>query len=254
MDVPCVLTIHDLVWKKFPETMKPANLFVEKLLMPASVRLASAIIAVSKSTAEDIQHCFQSSPEAIKLVYEAAELDQRLNLQREISDPYFLFVGTNEPRKNLARLLEGYDQYRKSGGSLRLVIAGSVGWGEETRPAESVKILGYVDDHRLDGLIRFSTALLLPSLYEGFGLPILEALQRGVPVITSNVSSMPELAGEAGILVNPLVSAELSDAMARMSDSNLRDAYAKQSLSQASKFSWENAAKETLSIILETAA
>jgi glycosyltransferase involved in cell wall biosynthesis len=254
MDVPCVLTIHDLVWKKFPETMKPANLFVEKLLMPASVRLASTIIAVSKSTAEDIQNFFQSPALRAKIVYEAAEKDQRLNLQREISDPYFVFVGTNEPRKNLARLLEGYDQYRKSGGSLRLVIAGSVGWGEETKPIEGAKVLGYVDDHRLDGLIRFSTALVLPSLYEGFGLPILEALQRGVPVIASNVSSMPELAGEAGILVNPLVPAEISDAMARMSDSNLRDAYAKQSLSQASKFSWENAAKETLSIILETAA
>ena len=250
-NVPCVVTIHDLVWKEFPETMQPANLFVEKLLMPSSVEKAASVIAVSQSTKQEVESTFDIEPERVRLIHEAADLESNQNSSREIPEPYFLFVGTHEPRKNLPRLLEAYQQYLSDGGSHRLMIVGGTGWGDEldSHRIEGVRNLGYVEDFRLDGLIRNSTALILPSLYEGFGLPILESLKRGVPVITSKVASMPEIAGPAGLLIDPYSVTEIASAMTQMSNVTFRDRLAAECEGQSDKFSWDRAAQETLAVI-----
>ena len=247
-----LLTVHDIVWKKFPETMLPANLFVERLLMPASLARASKVIAVSNSTKKDLVESLAIDENKIEVIYEAAGEVIVADPIREIDRDYFLFLGTSEPRKNLKRLLEGYRQYRSTGGKQALVIAGAKGWGDTSEGAwqdDGILSLGYVSDLRLNGLLKHATALVLPSLYEGFGLPLLEAMQRGVPVITSNISSMPEVMGDAGIAVDPMDINSISQALKRMGGHAERDLLASGCFDQATRFSWDTAARETLQLI-----
>ena len=249
LDLPQVVTVHDLVWKKFPETMVPANRMIERLLMPGSVRLAQKVIAVSEATRNDLINDLDVDADKIHVVYEAADDRSNSCLDRKILENYFFFVGTNEPRKNLDRLVAAHKKYLHDGGDHSLVIAGSAGWGENLTLHDGVKVLGYVSDERLDNLISHSSALLLPSLYEGFGLPLLEAIQRNVPVISSDVSSMPEIVGNAGILVNPQSVTSISSAMEKMSRLEVRNLYAKNCVAQAAKFSWDDAAQATSQIL-----
>lgn len=254
-DVRQLLTIHDIVWKKFPETLRPANLFVERLLMPASLAQASKVIAVSNSTSRDLVESFAIDEKKIEVIYEAAGEVLVAHPRREVDRDYFLFVGTSEPRKNLKCLVEGYRQYRLAGGEQALVIVGAKGWGDTSeggRQDDGILSLGYVSDSRLNGLLKHSTALVLPSLYEGFGLPLLEAMQRGVPVITSNVSSMPEVMGDAGIAVDPMDTNSISLALKRMGDQAERALLASRCFDQAACFSWDTAARETLQVIEST--
>ena len=247
-----LLTVHDIVWQKFPQTMQPANLLVERLLMPASLARASRVIAVSNSTKRDLIESLGVDESKIEVIYEAAGEIRVAHPAREIDRDYFLFVGTSEPRKNLKRLVESYCQYRSEGGEQALVIVGAKGWGdasEGNRQDDGILSLGYVSDSRLNGLLKHATAVLLPSLYEGFGLTLLEAMQRGVPVIASNVSSIPEVMGDAGIAVDPMDLHSMSQALKRMGDHGERDLFASRCFDQASRFSWDGAARETLQVI-----
>jgi glycosyltransferase involved in cell wall biosynthesis len=247
-----LLTVHDIVWKKFPQTMRPANLFVERLLMPPSLEQATRVIAVSNSTKRDLVESLSVEESKVDVIYEAAGeilVDDPL---REIAQNYFLFVGTDEPRKNLKRLVQAYRQYRSTGGAQALLIVGAKGWGSVNESAASddgILSMGYVSDSRLNGLLKHATALLLPSLYEGFGLTLLEAMQRGVPVVTSNISAMPEVMGDAGIAVDPLDLGSISQALTRMSDPTERDLFALRCFDQVTRFSWDTAARETLQVI-----
>lgn len=247
-----LLTVHDIVWKKFPQTMRPANLFVERLLMPASLARASRVIAVSNSTKRDLVESFAVDENKIEVIYEAAGEILIVDPMREIEWDYFLFVGTSEPRKNLKRLVEGFRHYRSLGGEKALVIVGAKGWGDTSDGAwqgDGILSLGYVSDSRLNGLLKHATALVLPSLYEGFGLPLLEAMQRGVPVITSNISSMPEVMGGAGIAVDPMDRNSISQALIRMGHKSERDLLAARCFVQSACFSWDTAARQSLDII-----
>lgn len=252
LDIPQVLTIHDLVWRRFPQTMKRTNLFIESLFMPASLARAKKIIAVSHATKLDIETEFQVDPEKVVVIYGAASSQKSTNISREISEDYFLFVGTNEPRKNLPRLFEAYRQYLNSGGRKRLVIVGAAGWGSKISEQDGCLMLGYVDDDRLDALVSHAYALVMPSLYEGFGLPLIEAIQRGVPVVASDVAAMPEVVGKAGILVDPLKSSSICSALHQMDDPQIHSKTLGLCSTQARKFSWDIAAEETLQIIVES--
>ena len=165
--------------------------------------------------------------------------------------PYVLSVGTVQPRKNYVRLIKAFAQLRAS--RLQLVIAGGMGWlyqdilAEAEKHAGSVRLLGFVDDGDLPALYRNASLLAFPSLYEGFGLPVLEAMACGVPVICSDVSSLPEVAGDAALLVDPLATAGLTEALARvLEDAGLRRQMISNGLAQAARFTWEQAARQLL--------
>ena len=258
--IPSVLTIHDLVWKRFPETMLGRNRLVERVLMPRSLEKATEIIAVSRATRDDICLDYPDVASKITVVHEAADAVSVEPATR--ATPYFVFLGTLEPRKNLERLIEAFAAAKKDlPAGCRLLILGAQGW--KTSPAAAidrlgvagdVDVLGYVDEKTLHETLAGAIALCLPSLYEGFGLPALEAMQHGTPVIGSNVSSIPEVVGAGGLLVDPLSVGDVSQAMMRIaSDPELRAALSTDAVTQAGKFSWETAAAETL-VVLERAA
>lgn len=249
LDMPQVVSIHDIVWKKFPGTMQKANWFVESLLMPMSIRHAKKIITVSESTKRDLISEFNVDESNVVVIYEAASEPLVETNPRELQEDYFLFLGTNEPRKNLHRLLQAHRLYQERGGAKQLVIVGAAGWGSQVSPQPGCQMLGYVDDTRLDGLMKHAHGLVMPSLYEGFGLPLLEAMQRSVPVIASSVSAMPEVVGEAGLLVDPLDVTAIATALAAMDDPATHERLRALCASQAAKFSWDVAAAETLRVI-----
>lgn len=258
-----VVTIHDLVWKRAPETMRKFSRFLESLFMPRAVHKADALIAVSTSTFHDLIEEFNGVSEKISIVHEGIPtLKQNLNSEASnlecIKSPYILFVGTLEPRKNLRRLLEAYSsmsqEIRKN---YSLVIAGGKGWGteklhtiiKELSIESSVITLGYVTNEDLVNLYKSSSLFVMPSLYEGFGLPILEAMSFGTPVLTSNVSSIPEVTGDAAILINPHDILSIQSGLEKiLTDSNLQREMSTKGRIQAQQFSWDVCAKQTLNV------
>lgn len=261
-----VVTIHDLVWKYAGETMRPLSRWMEERLMPEAVRLADRIMADSQSTADGIEAEFPESRGKVRVVYlgttPMATPDSRESLRSlGIDRPYFLFVGTLEPRKNLRRLLGAFSrvpaELRKQN---QLVIAGGKGWGgvdvggvlADLGLARDVIVTGYVTDAQLASLYAHARFLAMPSLYEGFGLPIIEAMSCGVPVLTSNVSSLPEVAGDAGLLVDPLSEEDIADGICRLfADDNLHTVLAERARPNTQRFSWHRAALEARAVFSE---
>lgn len=252
-----VVTIHDLVWKTFPQTMSRLGRQIERALMPASLKAADAVIAVSSCTAREVASSFPACANRVQTIYEAPFL-KSLDSPGAEGD-YFLFVGTIEPRKNLVGLLRAYGLYRsKVAEPVPLKICGGKGWGlpELEKLIESdglgglVDVLGYVEDTQLPDLYRNARALLMPSLYEGFGLPIVEAFSQGTPVLTSNRGAMEEVAGDGGLLVDPENIEEMVSALARLTDDlELVEQLQLRAHARAKQFSWDTAAEETLSLM-----
>ncbi|MGB9713139.1 glycosyltransferase family 4 protein [Dissulfurimicrobium hydrothermale] len=261
-----VVTIHDLVWKHAGETMRPFARWLDAKQMPAAVRIADRVITVSGHTAQDLVAEMPEAKNKVRVVHLGAPAlhptASRGSLKSiGIDRPYFLFVGTLEPRKNLYRLLEAYATLPEGiKNSILLVIAGGKGWGGVDAQAvssrlglnRSVHILGYVSDEMLSTLYAHALFLAMPSLYEGFGLPLLEAMARGTPVLTSNCSSMPEVAGDAGLLVDPHdVGSIAKGLLALLTDETLRRNLAQRAKVNAQRFSWQKAADATLQIFDE---
>lgn len=264
-----VVTIHDLVWLKTPQTMRARQRYAEALLMTQAVRSADAIIAVSHSTADDIRKHFGRRarrvvvipPSPPPLVPDAsASPRSRFGLTR----PYALFVGTLEPRKNVIRLLDAYasldaDVRRRC----MLVLAGQKGWKlpdiapeiERRGLGDSVRWLGFVTDGELSGLYRDAMFLAMPSLYEGFGLPILEANRAGIAVLTSDLSSMPEVAGKAGHFVDPRSVDSIAAGLRRLiTDGPYRETLASAALANAARYDGQRNAQDMLSLFEELIA
>ncbi|MEM0952906.1 MAG: glycosyltransferase family 1 protein [Pseudomonadota bacterium] len=262
--ITSVVTIHDLVWRQFPETMLPKNLWLERLLMGPSIRRADRVICVSRFTASEVSRYYGSAVGKCQVIHEAAETDVAVSHRVSNLPPqYFLFVGTLEPRKNLPRLLQAYATLRDDPVVPPLVIVGGEGWGNEDLPgliealqlADRVKLYGYVSDAELQTIYAGAHCLLMPSLYEGFGLPVLEAMQHGVPAIASSTSSLPEVVGDAGLLVSPYAEDALADAMRRMAhEEPLHTTLSALAKARAAEFSWQRAAQETLALFEETLA
>jgi glycosyltransferase involved in cell wall biosynthesis len=267
MKMKKLLTIHDLVWLRYPRTMKPLGWILELLLMPISLFLADRIVAVSKFSASEVSKTFHIRASRIDTIPQAAfELttERESDLPQDIlKQNYFLFVGTPEPRKNLDRLLKAYKSFLEKGltNNPMVYIVGSSGWGSEISSTikslalnEQVLVLDKINDPALQQIYKHALALLLPSLYEGFGLPVLEAMSHGTPVITSDCSSLPEIAGEAAILVDPYDITAIAGAMESLhSDEALRKELSEKGLVQAGKFSWENSADRTMAVMKELA-
>lgn len=249
-----VVTIHDLVWKQFPETMSRFGRFLDSNLMPPSIRKADAVISVSDSTSHEIHSIFPGV--SVKTIYEAPFLESAAEVK--LGD-YFLFVGTLEPRKNLLNLIKAYRLYVDScSQAIPLMVCGGTGWGlpalqqliAELSLSENVELLGYVTDSELPKLYRNARALLMPSLYEGFGLPIVEAYSQNTPVITSDRGAMREIAGDAALLVNPESIEQLVDAMTCLTlESTIVDQLQQKARVRSQNFSWDTAAEQTLALM-----
>ena len=260
-----LVTIHDLVWIRYPGSMKRLGWLLEFLLMPISLLLADKIISVSEFTADEIRKVFRISAGKIETIPLAAydypqDNPQDSDVPAEITkQDYFLFVGTPEPRKNLKRLLMAFsDLLSEVDGTPSLVIIGGNGWGsaetselvQDLGLQQNVVLLDHIGDCVLEQVYQHAMALVMPSLYEGFGLPILEAMSHGVPVITGNCSAMPEVAGDGALLVNPVSVAEIKAAMRKLYvDAEMRTELGQKARKQAEKFSWQLTADRTLALI-----
>ena len=230
--------------------------------------MAARVIAISRATADDLQVAYAIDRRKIDVIYEATvpatDVDAGASqLGMHLPGSYALFVGTIQPRKNLVRLAQAYAQLVKSHSvPWDLVIAGGRGWlsGEVVAAIEAlglpdrIHLLGYVPESQLPPLLNGAQLFCFVSLYEGFGLPILEAQAAGVPVMTANNSSLPEVAGDAAILVDPTDVDAIAEAMLRLSsDEALRQQLIVAGRANVARFSWQKAARETLAVLLKAA-
>jgi glycosyltransferase involved in cell wall biosynthesis len=257
-----ILTVHDLSFKRVPETAVPNLKWYLEGAVPRAVRRADLIFADSEATRADLIDLFGAAPERVQTLYSGVEgffcrvadegVLKAIRARYALAKPFILSVGTIEPRKNLARLVQAYSRMPHHD-DFDLVLAGGRGWKYDEiyrAPAEfgvapSVRFLGFVPDGDLPALYSMASLFVYPSLYEGFGLPVLEALACGAPVITSNNSSLPEVAGDAAILIEPRDAEALAVAMARLlDDGNLRRDLGQRGPAQAYRFSWDASARQ----------
>jgi glycosyltransferase involved in cell wall biosynthesis len=254
--IPMILTIHDLVYRRHPHTMKKANWAMEKLLFAASVKRADHIITVSHATAEALQEDLHTPAAKISVIHSGYSITgtyPSVDLSvLGIVKPIILFVSSMEPRKNPARLLEAYLSLPAAvQAEYQLVFVGSAGWKSAAvlekirhQPASSVLYLGHVDDACLNALFKAATCFAFPSLYEGFGLPILEAMSKGVPVLTSTDPACMEVAGNAALIVDPLSTEAIQAGLCTLlENAPLREDLRTKAYLNLKRFSWDDAAR-----------
>ena len=264
--LPTVLTVHDLIFRIFPQHHKRLNYWYLNATMPLYCRRASAIIAVSQATQRDLVRLYGLDPAKITVVYEAAAPHfapatpaqvAAVRARYDLPERYVLHVGTIEPRKNLSRLLEAIHRLRQArrrcaaggGGQPGMALRGIFQRLEELALDDAVLLSGYVPDADLPALYSGATLAAVPSLYEGFGLPVLEAMACGTPVICSATSSLPEVGGDAARYFDPNDTEAIADALLGVwRAEGLREAMRGQGLARAAQFSWQRAAAETLKI------
>jgi len=256
-----VVTVHDLGSEYLPQMHQLKQRLYLSFMQKYQLKTASKIIAVSKATKEDLVKKIGIDSKKIDVVYEGFDENLFKPVACNLSPAnYFLFVGTVQPRKNLTRLIQAFSRVILSDERrISLVIAGQKGWMSDEIYAlpkklgieKRVKFLGYVMDKKLPELYSGAIALVFPSLFEGFGLPILEAQACGCPVITSNVSSMPEVAGKGVILVDPYNIDDIVKGMERSQGTGNREQLIKAGFENIKRFSWEKCAKETLRVFNE---
>ena len=259
-----LLTVHDLSFVRVPEAASPPLRTYLNRVVPRSVKMADHILADSQATKDDLQELYGTAADKITVLHsgvssrfqaiaDEAVLDQVKAKYGLTSVDYLLSVGTVQPRKNYSRVIRALARLRQQGHDLHYAIAGGKGWLEdemrqtigETKLGDCVHLLGFVDDDDLPALYSAARMLVMPSLYEGFGLPILEAMACGAPVIAGNLSSLPEVVGQAGLLVDPYDAGAIAAAIIQVeSDSRCRKALIEAGLQQARQFTWERAARQ----------
>jgi glycosyltransferase involved in cell wall biosynthesis len=261
--VPTVLTIHDMIFKLFREHQKPLNYWYLNATMPLFCQRAHAIITVSESSRRDIVTNYGLDQDKVTVIYEAASSEfmpsstdvvERVRRRYGLPDRFLIHVGTIEPRKNLTRLIEALHLLRGEGLAIPLVVVGSKGWLyedffqrlEALDLCDLVHFPGYVPASDLPAFYGAAAVAAMPSVYEGFGLPVLEAMACGTPVVSSNASSLPELGGDAARYFDPYdVEAMAIEIRGVWADSGLRAEMRQRGLAQAARFSWDRAAEET---------
>ncbi|MGH7266295.1 MAG: glycosyltransferase family 4 protein [Candidatus Rokuibacteriota bacterium] len=270
---PLVTTVHDLIPLRFPELVPARHRWAVRLLLGGALRRARRVIVVSEATRGEVVARYRVAAEKVRVVPEAAAPHMAppppaetalVRARYHLGAPYVLFVGLLEPKKNVAGLLEAVARLVKAGawGSTQLVLAGARGWGVGDLEAESTRLgltgiarwLGPVADADLPGLYAGARAFVFPSLWEGFGLPVLEAMAAGAAVVASRRGALPELVGDAAVLTEPEAGA-LAEALGRvLADAPLRERLRERGFARAAQFSWERAARETMAVYREAAA
>lgn len=260
---PQVLVVHDLSSVLFPEQLPFIHRHYYRYFVPRFMRKAARIATVSEYSKHDIVQQYGITPEGIEVVYSASkkgfttvgdEAKYTVKARYSSGRDYFLFVGALHPRKNVHRLFVAFDQFKQHTRSdYKLLIVGKKAWMTGAIDAayqnmqfkEDVVFLGYLPEDELNQVTASARASIFVSLFEGFGVPIVEAMASGVPVITSNISSMPEIAGDAALLVDPYSVNDIASAMEKLSmDELLRKTLIERGTAQAAKFSWEETASK----------
>ncbi len=263
-----LVTVHDLGYRHFPAAHPPGQRAYLDWTTRFSQARARVVLADSQATAADLRRFYGTPADKIRVVYPAVDhLSQRpapdeiaaVRAKHSLPRRYFLFVGTLQPRKNIARIAQAFARWQSESGDAEtaLVLAGGKGWlFDESwlRDARNLRLTGYFDEADKDALLAGAIALVFPSLHEGFGFPALEAMRCGTPVIASNRSSLPEIVGDAGLLVDPLSVAEIAAAMRRVeADERLRRTLIEGGLRQAKRFRWSETARGVLEAFAEVA-
>jgi glycosyltransferase involved in cell wall biosynthesis len=257
-----VVTVHDLAFLAVPWCFPRQWRQMYRMGLRAAVRRADAIVTPSRSTAEDLLSRTKVDPSRVHVIPLAAALpasgvDPDPALARlKIPRPYILSVGTLEPRKNLVRLVRAYRRLATTGVPHALVLAGPLGWHRQALLRElalagpgDIVLTGRVTSDDIDALYRRADLFVYPAIYEGFGLPVLEAMARGVPTISSSTTSLPEVAGDAAVGVHPGSIREIEAGMQRvLDDPALADRLREDGLARAQRFSWDEAARLTLQV------
>lgn len=267
--LPYVVTVHDLAFALFPQFITPKERLHNHIArIKNTTRDARRILAISQSTASDLQTLWGIDPANIAVtplgvdhnLYTPKEQpsDKTFTSVYNLYAPYILGLATHEPRKNFESILEAYGLFRARGGAhFPLVLAGAPGWKNRGlnelfashQYKKDIHFLGYVPEKHKPALYRRATAFVFPSFYEGFGLPVLEAMACGTPVITSNTSSLPEVAGTAALLIDPFNVHDFAAALQEIVDNprnTARTMFAQRGPQQAAQFTWEKTAKLTL--------
>ncbi|MCG3210878.1 MAG: D-inositol-3-phosphate glycosyltransferase [Anaerolineae bacterium] len=269
---PAAVTVHDLGYRHYPQAHRRADRWYLDWTTRRHTRVARHIIADSQATQTDLLNFYRADAWRISVVYlgrdeslapvtNVAQIEQAKS-RCQLAGDYLLYIGTLHPRKNLVRLIEAFaaarPQLPAELAGVKLVIAGQKGWlfdqifarVAELGLAEHVIFPGFVANADKPALLSGALAYVFPSLFEGFGLPVLEAMACGTPVLTSNVSSLPEVAGDAALLVNPHDTAAIAAGLLKvMTDAGLRQQLRARGFEQIQKFSWDTAAAQVLEIL-----
>lgn len=266
-----VVTIHDLGYVRFPSAHTPAHRLYLRLSTLWTARAATRLIAISAATRDDLVRFAHVPSHKIAVVphglsprfrpIESPSIRAAIRSRYRIPSPYIFYVGTVQPRKNLVRLIDAFAQVHANragaDAALTLVIAGKRGWRTEAIEqraaalgiAAQVQFIGYVEDDDLPVLLSDALAFALPSLYEGFGMPVLEAMACGTPVLTSSTSALPEVAGDAALLVDPEDQAAIAVGLERLvTQDSLRAELRARGLARAAAFTWDRCAAQTLAV------
>ncbi len=250
--IPKVTTVHDLVPFKYPHTSHQSIRNTHKKRLSWVKKESKAIIAVSQSTKQDLINILKIPEDKITVIYEAAEksyepqpptIINTIKRKYRITSDYIFSLSTLEPRKNQSRLIKAFNLVKKTQPDLKLIIGGRSGWGEELEKQPGVIFPGFIPDADLPALYSGCLVYALPSLYEGFSLSQLQAMSCGAPVVTSNVSSMPEVVGTAGILVDPENVNSIATGIIKAIKN--KAILAQKGIDRSKEFSWQKTAKET---------
>ncbi len=280
---PVITTVHDVHWRRFPETFPTKDRWLMELFLPLTFCRVATVITDSQASRDDLVQFFRLPPKKVRVIYLAAEErfferlpdgERQAILSRYgLQEGYVLFVGVLQPRKNLGRLLGAYAMLMgrgaRDGGREGekttlppLAIVGKLGWQvralqrvvDELQLSEWVRFVGYVPDDDLPALYQGATAFAHPSLWEGFGLPVLEAMASGVPVLTSATSSLREIAEGAAMLVDPTSVESIADGLWQLlTNEGLREGLMQKGLKRAQQFSWHKTAEATLQVYEQVA-
>ncbi|MFN3420414.1 MAG: glycosyltransferase family 4 protein [Armatimonadota bacterium] len=264
---PIVTTVHDVHWRRFPETFPIKDRVMMEIFLPLTFYKASVVITDSMASRSDLMQFFRVPSSKLRVIYLAAEerffvrlseSERQTTLRRYgLTEGYVLFVGVLQPRKNLERLLHAFALLRPKVECQPLVVVGKLGWKtqrllqlvNELKLRGCVKFTGYVPDEDLPAIYQGAKIFAYPALWEGFGLPVLEAMASGVPVLTSATSSLSEIADDAAVLVDPLSVKSIFEGLYQLlTDEKLQDELRQRGLERAQQFSWLKTAKETLQV------
>lgn len=259
-----ITTVHDLTYLRFPETMDRKNLKRIQKDIAYSIERSDRILTVSEFTKNELCNLLHVAEDKVDVVYNAPALSNEIVdvetflKHHEICKPYILYVGTIEPRKNLVRLIQAYEKLKKETGiPHQLVLAGGKGWNSEEiystiKKSPDILPIGYVSDAGKNTLYQAAELFVFPSLYEGFGIPPLEAMTFGCPVVSSNAASLPEVVGDAAELVDPMNVESIAEGMWKVLSDNLcRAELVHKGYQQAKKFNWDDSAKKLMQICRE---
>lgn len=259
-----ITTVHDLTFIRYPETMEKKNLHRIRNDIVYSLQRSDRILTVSEFTKKELGQVFHIPKEKVSVVYNAPALSgdianvEPLFARYRISKPYILYVGTLEPRKNLMRLMHAFEKLKQMVNiPHQLILAGGKGWNSEgiwnyAKKNPNILAIGYVSNAEKNALYQNASLFVFPSLYEGFGIPPLEAMHFGCPVVCANAASLPEVVGDAAEMVDPIEIDSIAKGMLHvLTDASHRAELVEKGYSQAKKFSWDDSANRLMQICRE---